>query len=127
MASRAQEHANSSTIPWPPGTVLLDGMRTTGKKIVLQPRPSEDPNDPLNWSNLRKFFNFSLVCFYVIMVSEFISAATPTWGPLNRELGFTYAVLNDSFAIGNAFLALGCLLRKGLLPTSFLMESKKKI
>lgn len=55
-------------LPHVPGTVLLDdgeapvedehhGLKHgTGKDshIVLSPQPSEDPNDPLNWSRWKK-------------------------------------------------------------------------
>ncbi|KIV87379.1 hypothetical protein PV11_02929 [Exophiala sideris] len=96
---------------WPPGTVRLEDMAAAAKKdIILQPRPSTDPNDPLNWSLKRKYWNFVLVCLYVAMVAEFINASTPTWGPMNEELGYSYEILNDSYAAGCACLALGSLI-----------------
>ncbi|KAH8680394.1 serine/threonine kinase 16 [Ilyonectria robusta] len=96
---------------WPPGTVRLENTSApAGQDLILQPRPSEDPNDPLNWPQWRKFLNIGLVCFYVAMVAEFINAATPTWGPMNQQLGFSYEVLNDSYAAGCASLAIGSLL-----------------
>ncbi|KAK5129231.1 hypothetical protein LTR08_003734 [Meristemomyces frigidus] len=42
-----------------------------------------------------------------MMVFALIDAATPTWGPMNVQLGFSYAILNDSYAIGCATLAFG--------------------
>lgn len=102
---------------WPPGTVYLEQLTQrdgqVGDDIVLQPQPSDDPNDPLNWPKWRKYWNFGLVCLYVLMIAELIDAATPTWGPMNKELGFSYEVLNDSYAIGSGTLGLGGLL---LLP-----------
>ncbi|ORY56986.1 major facilitator superfamily domain-containing protein [Pseudomassariella vexata] len=95
---------------FPPGTVRLeDATAPAGEGIILQPRPSEDPNDPLNWSTWRKYLNFGLASLYVLMVSEFINSATPTWGPMHTELGFSYEILNDSYAVGSAFLAIGAL------------------
>lgn len=100
-----------STDMWPPGTVRLEDMAmSTSKDIILQPRPTNDPNDPLNWSLRRKYLNFGLVCLYVAMVAEFINAPTPTWGPMNKELGYSYEILNDSYAAGCACLAIGSLL-----------------
>ncbi|KAM5356778.1 hypothetical protein ACJ41O_003424 [Fusarium nematophilum] len=101
-----------SVTMWPPGTVLLEDFSSSSssKEVILQPRPSEDPNDPLNWSKWRKYLNFSIVCIYSAMVSEFTSSATPTWGPMQRELGFTDAQLNNSYAIGCAFLGIGAVL-----------------
>lgn len=36
-----------------------------------------------------------------------IDCAPVTWGPMNRQLGFSYAVLDDSYAIGCGTLAIG--------------------
>ena len=41
--------------------------------------------------------------------------ATVTWGPVNRELGFSYAILNDSYAAGCGALAIGAII---LVPFS---------
>lgn len=96
---------------WPPGTVRLeDILKSQGEDIILQPQPSDDPNDPLNWSRLRKYWNFALVSFYALMVFALIDAATPTWGPMNLQLGFSYPILNDSYAIGCGTLAFGAFL-----------------
>ncbi|KAL1970634.1 hypothetical protein VTN77DRAFT_4278 [Rasamsonia byssochlamydoides] len=84
-----------------------DWKRPGKHEIILQPRPSRDPNDPLNWPNWRKYLNFALVSYYAIMVFAFIDAATPTWGPMNTQLGFSYEILNDSYAIGCGTLAIG--------------------
>lgn len=39
-----------------------------------------------------------------------IAAATPTWAPMNLELGFSYEILNDSYATGSATLCVGALI-----------------
>ena len=114
---------------WPPGTVRLEDLHGTGTngEVILQPRPSRDPNDPLNWPRWQKYLNFGLVSFYAMMVFALyvtfelpyrfdvyilfrIDAATPTWAPMNEELGFSYEILNDSYAIGNGTLAIGAFL-----------------
>ncbi|KAL3466248.1 MFS general substrate transporter [Aspergillus heterothallicus] len=96
---------------WPPGTVRLEEKGAySGQDVILQPRPTDDPNDPLNWPAWRKYLNLGLVCFWVAMVAEFINAPTPTWGPMNEELGFSYKVLNDSYAAGCAALGVGSVL-----------------
>ncbi|RSL71291.1 hypothetical protein CEP53_001568 [Fusarium sp. AF-6] len=100
-----------STVMFPPGTVRLeDGRASAHDGIILQPRPTDDPNDPLNWPSWRKYLNFAIVGFYVLLVSEFINSATPTWGPMRRELGFSDQVLTASYAIGCAFLAIGAII-----------------
>src|SRR2546423_9752153 len=68
-----------------PGTVLLDEQaghteeQTSNLKhgsgrdshIILAPQPSEDPNDPLNWPQMRKDLSLAILCFGAI-----INAAT---------------------------------------------------
>ncbi|KAF5866005.1 hypothetical protein ETB97_001583 [Aspergillus alliaceus] len=94
---------------WPPGTVRLEDLSQTGDtaEVILQPKPTRDPNDPLNWPLWRKNLNFGLVCYYVVMVLALINIATVTWGPVNLELGFSYALLNYSYAAGCGSLCIG--------------------
>lgn len=77
---------------WPPGTVRLErllGKDHSDSEIILQPRPTSDPNDPLNWPKWRKYLNFGLATFYALMAFAQINATTPTWGPMEDQLGFT--------------------------------------
>jgi hypothetical protein len=60
-----------------PGTVLLDQEAAHSEgytqrlkhgtggdvNIILVPQPSEDPNDPLNWSRFQKNLSFGILCF----------------------------------------------------------------
>ncbi|KAJ5649954.1 uncharacterized protein N7484_003677, partial [Penicillium longicatenatum] len=94
---------------WPPGTVRIEDFSQSSQPsgVVLEPKPSNDPNDPLNWSQWRKYLNFGLVSYYVMMVLALIDVATVTWGPVNLELGFSFALLNDSYAAGCGALCIG--------------------
>jgi hypothetical protein len=97
---------------WPPGTVRLQQILDTGNShkdanIILQPRPTADPNDPLNWTKKQKILNYSLACYYAMMVFAFVNATSPTWGPMGDELGFSSQTLTNTYAIGCATLALG--------------------
>ncbi len=93
---------------WPPGTVRLELLKSDkSAEIILQPRPTSNPNDPLNWPQWRKYLNFGLAAFFALMVAAQVSATTPTWGPMGTELSFSDEVLNDTYAIGCATLALG--------------------
>ncbi|RDW69881.1 putative synaptic vesicle transporter SVOP [Coleophoma crateriformis] len=92
---------------WPPGTVRLEDM-LKGGEIILQPRPSIDPNDPLNWVPWRKYLNFGLASMCLLIRATYsINVVTPTWGPMNEQDGFSYGILNDSYAAGCAGLAIG--------------------
>ncbi|KAJ5819221.1 hypothetical protein N7474_004812 [Penicillium riverlandense] len=101
----------------PPGTVRLEELSRPSEaaEVILQPKPSSDPNDPLNWPLWRKNLNFGLACYYAMMVLALIDVATVTWGPVNQELGFSYAILNDSYAAGCAALSIGAII---LVPFS---------
>lgn len=93
---------------WPPGTVRIELLKDGGESdIILQPRPTTSPNDPLNWPRWRKHLNFGLANFYAVMVFVNINATTPTWGPMGTELHFSDATLNNTYAIGCATLAVG--------------------
>ncbi|UNI17911.1 hypothetical protein JDV02_004219 [Purpureocillium takamizusanense] len=50
---------------WAPGTVTLEDLQRSTENAILHPRPTTDPNDPLNWSTKRKMLNFVLVNVYV--------------------------------------------------------------
>ncbi|KAJ5502098.1 major facilitator superfamily domain-containing protein [Penicillium fimorum] len=100
----------------PPGTVPLEDLqRSVSGVIILQPKPTRDPNDPLNWKIWEKYLNFGLVLLYSLLVFAFIGAATPTWGPMNIELGYSYETLQDSYAVGSAALCIGALI---FIPTA---------
>lgn len=67
---------------WPPGTARIELLKGGGEhEIVLHPRPTHSPNDPLNWPLWRKHLNFGLANFYALMVFVNVDATTPTWGP----------------------------------------------
>lgn len=60
-----------------PGTVhlidlegILSVKHASGHQedVVLVPEPSEDPDDPLNWSGKRKLLSTTCICVYVIQL-----------------------------------------------------------
>ncbi|KAG5358409.1 putative MFS-type transporter [Yarrowia sp. B02] len=89
----------------PPGTVVLE---TSADKIVLQPTPSSDPNQPLNWSRFRKHLNFFIVCFFTLIAFTASDVSSVMWGPWQKELGWDFTQLNNTYAISVAGLGLGC-------------------
>ncbi|KAJ5832496.1 major facilitator superfamily domain-containing protein [Penicillium riverlandense] len=116
-------------------TLCLDLRGAFGDVIILQPTPSRNPNDPLEvelealgeifelWPCSTIFSScfrsvclihptslFSLHCSNDGFSIERINAATPTWAPMHRQLGFSYAILQDSYAAGSATLCVGALL-----------------
>lgn len=89
----------------PPGTVVLE---TSADSIVLQPAPSSDPNQPLNWARWRKHVNFFIVCFFTLIAFTASDVSSVLWGPWTTEFGWTYNQLNNTYAISVAGLGLGC-------------------
>lgn len=71
-----------------PGTVALDEVAMqagianramklgTGKNstTILEPQPSEDPNDPLNWSQTKKYLTLIQV-----LLGTFFATNVPVW------------------------------------------------
>lgn len=80
---------------WPPGTIQLERLHGGDADIILQPRPTSDPNDPLNWAKWRKYLNYGLATFYALLSFAQINASTPTWGPMEDELGFSSVLMYD--------------------------------
>jgi MFS family permease len=92
-----------------PGTVTLEDLHRTNDQLVLQPRPTSDPNDPLNWGKWRKALNFGLVCYYVLWTFVQLDIGFTAWGPLIEELGLSINTLNASAAVNYGGLAIGCI------------------
>ncbi|KEF62807.1 uncharacterized protein A1O9_00780 [Exophiala aquamarina CBS 119918] len=92
----------------PPGTQRIED--DTGKNILLAPQPNADPNQPLNWSKVRKSIHMVILCFYALMVFATLCVAVPLWQLFNTELGISYADLNNTYASNMAALSVGCII-----------------
>ncbi|KAL2072200.1 hypothetical protein VTL71DRAFT_11543 [Oculimacula yallundae] len=101
-----------------PGTVLLH--QTVSKSdiehlitapgdsdVVLQPQPSCDPNDPLNWSKFRKILNFSLAALYTLWVYTILDIGTVAYALWNKRLGISFQNLSNAYGANTASLAVG--------------------
>lgn len=70
-------HCVDGKLPHVPGTVLLDdvaahaegaaGLKHGRGHIVLNPQPSEDPNDPLNWPHWKKEVITAILCLGAVL------------------------------------------------------------
>lgn len=91
-----------------PGTVILEedaahsqaitgGLKHgTGRNghIVLIPQPSNDPNDPLNWSRTKKLTALGITSFGTILYAAVISAMlNPAFFTISIQLDTTIAAL----------------------------------
>ncbi|EEB08962.1 membrane transporter [Schizosaccharomyces japonicus yFS275] len=98
-----------------PGTVLIfkenpyaSSESSELKKIgdiVLVPQPSDDPNDPLNWSALRKNWHLTLICIISLVSGAIANDAGSAQDQMNKELGISYDAMDD--AAGVLFICVG--------------------
>jgi MFS family permease len=84
----------------PPGSVHL--VETQSNGIILVPRPSAHPDDPLNWSQRRKWLNVALVFLYVFTTGIGGTSVYSVLEPISQGTGITIAQLNT----GTGFLFL---------------------
>lgn len=89
------------------GTNQLDLKRDKSGTIILSPQPSEDPNDPLNWSLAKKWTILTIIMFGACLCAS-------TIGPL---LSASLVVMAQDFqrpltditlVTGYLLLAAGC-------------------
>lgn len=84
-----------------PGTWTLvdDG------NIVLNPTPTQSPNDPLLWSWPRKYWHAMLVCFMAGLTAATANDAGSASTGQNEELGITYG--SENTGAGILFASIG--------------------
>ncbi|OJD19750.1 hypothetical protein AJ78_00249 [Emergomyces pasteurianus Ep9510] len=100
-----------------PGTIHIVDLEGTmnvkhqngGKSdIVLVPQPSNDPNDPLSWSKLRKEYHFWLLWIWGFLAAVCVNWVGPVWTQFTIDLKTTYFELSIASAFCFLFLGLGC-------------------
>lgn len=83
-----------------PGTVhLVDLQGTLAVKhaggnlddVVLVPAPSNDPDDPLNWSPRRKLLSTVSLVVYLLMIGLAVSCVYSIIVPISQDTGLTVA------------------------------------
>lgn len=93
----------------PPGTVRLidaDGQlhhkHAAGngqRDILLVPRPSEDPEDPLNWTYKRKVLATVCVVVYTIFIAIPSSAVYSIVTPIRQDTSLSLTDINNGTGI----------------------------
>ncbi|KAJ5128807.1 hypothetical protein N7448_002520 [Penicillium atrosanguineum] len=114
MASIRNSSSAEDRTALPPGTFKLigdDGGEMHGKKVViLDPVPTNDPNEPLNWSTLRKSINFTIVSGMSIIIFTALSIQQIFWQQMIVDLHVNYSQLTQSMSVNYVGLAMGCVL-----------------
>ncbi|KAH6628974.1 serine/threonine kinase 16 [Boeremia exigua] len=80
------------------------------RDIVLVPAPSNDPDDPLNWSKGRKLL--SVVCMSMYMIATGIASSLmySIIVPVSKDTGLSIAALNEGTGYNYLAFGWGCLL-----------------
>ncbi|KAH9427273.1 hypothetical protein MCOR02_012179 [Pyricularia oryzae] len=105
--------ADEESKPLPPGTVrLVDSSSQSDldskSDLILVPAPSEDPEDPLNWSRRRKMLATSCIVVYTMVIALPSSAVYSIVTPIRAETGLTLTDINNGTGIMFLFYGWGC-------------------
>lgn len=78
------------------------------KDIVLNPTPSDNPDDPLNWSPRRKYLSMFCVVVYCFGTCIPTAAIYSVFAPISERTGLGLSTLNEGTGYMFLFLGLGC-------------------
>lgn len=99
-----------------PGTARL--FDSTGQAlsnhIYLIPAPSSSPEDPLNWTQPRKYFHLFCILLYTIATCVLSSVLYSVYTPLGEDNGLTLDQLNAGQGYMYLFIGLACLFTQPL-------------
>ncbi|KAL1305703.1 hypothetical protein AAFC00_007293 [Neodothiora populina] len=92
-----------------PGTIRIfseyDVDENGNKSLILNPTPTDSPNDPLNWSLVRKTWSASLVLFITALTAATSNSAGAAGTVLVDDYGIGWGVQNT--AAGVLFIGIG--------------------
>ncbi|CAP85780.1 Pc20g04510 [Penicillium rubens Wisconsin 54-1255] len=88
-----------------PGTRIL--IEDTDAEIILLPRPTSSPDDPLNWSWRRKYIAQAIVFIWAFMLGAATLSPAVTYASVMAELGASTSYLNIGAALALLMLGLG--------------------
>ncbi|KXJ90344.1 major facilitator superfamily domain-containing protein [Microdochium bolleyi] len=95
----------------PPGTVALVEFEASQdtSRLILVPKPSNDPNEPLNWTMPRKLFHYTLILAMVTAGFTLITIQAVYWQQMGPDMGLDLQQLNNGNSTQLAGLAVGCI------------------
>lgn len=106
---------NYDAIPGNTNLVDIDGHVAArhdrgNSKIVLVPTPSDDPDDPLNWTPRRKWLSVMCMVVYTFGIGVPGSAIYSVLTNIAEDTGITLSQLNAGTGYMFLFFGLGCML-----------------
>ncbi|KAL2426050.1 putative MFS-type transporter [Exophiala dermatitidis] len=122
-----------------PGTVCLVDVASRAstalhdashKDIILVPRPSSDPNDPLNWTSRRKHLAVCMAYLYVLGTGIATSLQYSVLADITQDTGISTSDLVQGTGVMFLFFGWACLVwqpialtygRRGVYLTSMLL------
>ncbi|KAI1910438.1 hypothetical protein LOZ12_004658 [Ophidiomyces ophidiicola] len=90
------------------GTMNVKHQKGGQKDIILVPQPTNDPNDPLNWSRFRKEYHFWLLWIWGFIAAVSVNWIGPVWTQFTIDLKTNFVQLNIAAALCFLFLGIGC-------------------
>lgn len=91
-----------------PGTIVLydNNQEDQGSgQIILQPQPSADPEDPLNWTRRRKKIAVTMVYVYTFAIGICTTAQYSILSQISEAQGITLAQLNTGTGLSRSYSA----------------------
>ncbi|GBE86769.1 hypothetical protein SCP_1000110 [Sparassis crispa] len=85
--------------------------------VVLHPTPSNDVNDPLNWSKTRKLTQFTCILIYTTAIGIATAALYSILQPISDDTGIPLSTLNAGTGYMFLFLGWGALVNQPLALT----------
>lgn len=102
-----------------PGTVHLVDLAgaTAGGKVELVPRPSDDPEDPLNWSRRRKYLAVAMVNIYTMGIAICFTLQNSVLADITHDTGISTEHLVQATGVTFLVCGWGCLVTQPLALT----------
>lgn len=103
------------------GTIYLVDINASSHShnddIVLNPQPSTDPEDPLNWSQKRKLWHVAMLYTYLFGVGIATTVQYSVLTYISEETDIPLANLNTGTGLMFLFLGWGCLIWQPIAMT----------
>lgn len=84
-------------------------LKKNSKGVILLPQPLDSPNDPLNWSILRKSWHFILLSFITALTAATSNSASAAQDSLNEAYGISYDAMNTGAGVLFIFIGWSCI------------------